>query len=736
MANGKIMTNVEFLEKVNNIYDAGDAKCIEYSLDFATKKHEGQFRLSGEPYVIHPIMVASFLMDIGMDAEAIMAALLHDTIEDTDTTEEEIKAKFGTHVAFLVTSVTKLSTFKSNNKTSSLKEAQAENFRNLIMSMFTDMRVLLIKLADRLHNMKTLEFQTPEKQKRIAQETLDIYAPLAGRLGISTYKIELEDIAMKYVYPTEYKELAGAIVEQREVRIGIVEGILEEIKGKLDELKIDGEVFGRPKHMYSIFKKMKEGNKTLDQIYDLIAVRVIVNTVTECYTVLGAIHSLWKPIPGRFKDYISMPKPNLYQSIHTTVVSNFGQIFEIQIRTYEMHKIAEYGIAAHWKYKEGDFSNKKQQPNYGKELRWIREVREVEGELKNSQEFIDTIKKDVLVTDIYVFSPKGDVFSMAKGATCLDFAYRVHSAVGDKCVGAKVNSKMVNIDYELQNGDVIEILTSQSSKGPSRDWLKIVKTPTARAKIRSFFKSTMKEENIKNGREILEREAKRRGYNLYEELMQPNWVDIIMDKYSFSSLDDLYASVGYGGITSGQVLGKLVEFFKKEQAYNNNKNNDEIDVVPEYAASRKPHGVGIAVEGFDDFLVHLSQCCNPVPGDEIIGYISKGRGVSIHRADCSNMRNVPKERLIAVSWPTEDKPVNCVASLRIEAVNTSGLLGQITSTIGALKIQITAANVRLIKNSNKAIIEMSLEIKNIHELEMIIAKIANIQGVLSISRKQ
>ncbi len=729
------MTDKEFLEKVNTIFDEGDAKCIQYALEFAVEKHEGQFRLSGEPYIIHPIMVASFLMNIGMDAEAIMAALLHDTIEDTDATEEEVKTKFGSHVAFLVTSVTKLSTFKSNNNSNnSLKEAQAENFRNLIMSMFTDMRVLLIKLADRLHNMKTLEFQTPEKQKRIAQETLDIYAPLAGRLGISTYKVELEDIAMKYVYPDEYKELSGAIVEQREVRNGIVDGILEEIKGKLVELKINGEVFGRPKHMYSIFKKMRDGNKTLDQIYDLIAVRVIVNTVTECYTVLGAIHSLWKPIPGRFKDYISMPKPNLYQSIHTTVVSNFGQIFEIQIRTYEMHKIAEYGIAAHWKYKEGDF-NAKKQLNYGKELRWIREVREVEGELKNSQEFVDTIKSDVLVTDIYVFSPKGDVFSMAKGATCLDFAYRVHSAVGDKCVGAKVNGKMVNIDYELQNGDVIEILTSQSSKGPSRDWLKIVKTPTARAKIRSFFKNSMKEENIKNGRDILEREAKRRGYNLYEELMQSNWVDIIMDKYSFSSLDDLYASVGYGGITSGQVLGKLVEFFKKEQAYQQKQEN-ALDIVPEYASSRKHHGVGISVEGYDDFLVHLSQCCNPVPGDEIIGYISKGRGVSIHRADCSNMRNVPKERLINVSWPDEDKPVNCVASLRIESVNTSGLLGQITSAIGALKIQITAANVRLNKNTNKAIIEISLEIKNLQELEMIISKLSNIQGVLSISRKQ
>ncbi len=720
-----------FLDKVNSNFDEGDAKCIEYALEFAISKHEGQKRLSGEPYIIHPIMVASYLIDIGMDAEAIMAALLHDTIEDTGATEEELKSKFGAHVAFLVTSVTKLSTFKSTN---SIKEAQAENFRNLIMSMFTDMRVLLIKLADRLHNMKTLEFQTPEKQKRIAQETLDIYAPLAGRLGISTYKVELEDIAMKYVYPEEYKELSTSIAEQREVRIGIVEGILNDIKAKLQELKIEGEVFGRPKHMYSIFKKMRDGNKTLDQIYDLIAVRVIVNTVNECYTVLGAIHSLWKPIPGRFKDYISMPKPNLYQSIHTTVVSKFGQIFEIQIRTYDMHKIAEYGIAAHWKYKENGDSSANKSSNYGK-LRWIREVREVEGEVKNSEEFIDAIKSDVLVTDIYVFSPKGDVFSMANGATCLDFAYRVHSAVGDKCVGAKVNGKMVNIDYQLQNGDVIEILTSSSSKGPSRDWLKIVKTPTARAKIRSFFKSTMKEENIKNGREILEREARRRGYNLYEELMQPNWVDIIMDKYSFSSVEDLYASVGYGGITSGQVLGKLIEFYKKEQAFKS-KTTEGDGIIPEYSSSRKPRGVGITVEGFDDFLVHLSQCCNPVPGDEIVGYISKGRGVSIHRKDCPNMRNVEKERLIKVSWPESDKPVNCVASLRIEAINNSGLLGQVTSTIGGLKIQITAANVRLLKNSNKAIMELSLEIKNLQELEMIISKISNIQGIVSISRKQ
>ncbi len=724
------MNDKEFLEKVKQNYDSGDYECIRYALEYATKQHEGQLRLSGEPYIIHPIMVASNLIDIRLDAAAIMAALLHDTVEDTGAEIDDIKSKFGANVAFLVAGVTKLSKFK--NKSS--EEAQAENFRNLIMSMFTDMRVLLIKLADRLHNMQTLEFQSPQKQKKIAQETLDVYAPLAGRLGISTYKVELEDIAFKYLYPEEYKELTLSIAQCREARVAIVDRIISDIKEKLVELNINGRVFGRPKHLYSIYKKMRDGGKTLDQIYDLIAVRVIVDNVNECYSVLGAIHSMWKPIPGRFKDYIAMPKPNLYQSLHTTVVSNFGQIFEIQIRTEEMHKIAEYGIAAHWKYKEGGGSENTAAftQEYDKKLRWIREVKEVEGDLRNGKEFVDTIKNDVLDTDIYVFSPKGEVFSMQKGATALDFAYRVHSAVGDKCVGAKVNSKMVNISYVLENGDVVEILTSNSSKGPSRDWLKIVKTPTAKAKIRSFFKSTMKEENIKIGREMLEREAKRRGYNLHEDLMDPKFVNIVMDKYSFASIDDLYASVGYNGITVGQILGKLIELYKKSQAIS----HIDTVTVPTYQESTKKHANGILIDGHDDFLVHLSQCCNPVPGDEIVGYISRGRGVSIHRKDCPNMKNVEKERILEAKWPDDDKPVNCVASLCIEAENVSGLLGQVTSTIGALKIQIIGANIRLKRGQDTGIMELSLEIKNLAELETVIQKINAIKGIISISRKQ
>lgn len=724
------MNDKEFLERVKQLYDAGDAECIRYALEYASKQHEGQKRLSGEPYIIHPIMVANNLIDIGMDSSAIMAALLHDTVEDTGADIEDIKTKFGTTVAFLVAGVTKLSQFKNK----STEEAQAENFRNLIMSMFADMRVLLIKLADRLHNMQTLNFQTPPKQKRIAKETLDVYAPLAGRLGISTYKVELEDIAFKYLYPQEYAELTKSIAQCREMRIAVVNRIIDDINFKLKELNISGRVFGRPKHLYSIFKKMRDGGKTLDQIYDLIAVRVIVNSVNECYSVLGAIHSMWKPIPGRFKDYIAMPKPNLYQSLHTTVVSNFGEIFEIQIRTEEMHKIAEYGVAAHWKYKEGGGSESTTEfsQDYDKKLRWIREVKEVEGDLRNSQEFVDTIKTDVLDTEIYVFSPKGDVFSMPKGANALDFAYRVHSAVGDKCVGAKVNGKMVNISYELENGDVIEILTSNASKGPSRDWLKIVKTPTAKAKIRSFFKNSMKEENIKQGRDMLEREAKRRGYNLHEDLMEPGFVNVVMDKYAFSSLDDLYASVGYGGITVGQVLGKLIELYKKSLAIQ----RVEALTVPVYQESNHKHAGGILIDGHDDFLVHLSQCCNPVPGDEIIGYISRGRGVSIHRKDCPNMKNVEKERILDARWPEDDKPVNCVASLCIEAENVSGLLGQVTSTIGSLKIQIIAANIRLKKGRDIGIMELSLEIKNISELEAVIQKIGAIKGIISISRKQ
>lgn len=726
------MLGKKLLEKAKTAYSPEEAQLVEYALKFATEAHAGQKRLSGEEYIVHPIAVATTLLELGMDSPTVISALLHDVIEDTEVTEDELRRKFGNHITDLVNGVTKLSKIKFNSQ----EEEQAENIRKLILAMFTDMRVLLIKLSDRLHNMKTLQFQKPEKQQRIARETLDIYAPLAGRLGISTFKIQLEDISMQYLYPEAYADLSSKIVTARSERIKIIDRIIAEIKKQLVAFDIHGEVKGRPKHFYSIYKKMTTGGKSFEQIYDLIAVRVIVDTVKDCYTILGAIHTLWKPIPGRFKDYIAVPKPNMYQSLHTTVVTNFGQIFEIQIRTFDMNKVAEYGVAAHWKYKENQWQGKTaivgSDENFEKRLRWMREVMEVQGDIKDGKEFVDTLKEDVLNSEIYVFSPRGDVFSMPKGATCLDFAYRVHSAVGDKCVGAKVNGKIVHFDYMLENGDVIEIMTNNASKGPSRDWLSIVKTPTAKAKIRAFFKKQMKDENVRIGRDMLEKEARRRGYDLFGQLMVPGWVKIVMDKYSFSSEDDMFASVGYGGVTVGQVLGKLIEFKKRE---------DELKVPdtlePTTAQSnRKKHATGIVIDGFDDFLIHLSQCCNPVPGDDIIGYISRGRGVSVHRKDCPNVRGMEKERLIPASWPEGNNNVNCIASLRLDTENKNGMLGQISSAISALKIQITAVNARVSKDKASAVIDIGLEISNAEELTTVINKLLTVDGVVSVSRKQ
>lgn len=726
------MLGKELIENAKKAYSPEEAKLVEYALEFATAAHKGQRRLSGEEYIVHPIAVASTLLELGMDSPTVVSALLHDVIEDTEVTEDELRRKFGNHIIDLVNGVTKLSKIKFNSQ----EEEQAENIRKLILAMFSDMRVLLIKLSDRLHNMKTLQFQKPEKQQRIARETLDIYAPLAGRLGISTFKIQLEDIAMQYLYPEAYADLSSKIVTARSEREKIIEGIIAEIEKQLVAFGIHGEVKGRPKHFYSIYKKMTTGGKSFEQIYDLIAVRVIVDTVKDCYTILGAIHTLWKPIPGRFKDYIAVPKPNMYQSLHTTVVTNFGQIFEIQIRTFDMNKVAEYGVAAHWKYKENQWQGKTaivgSDENFEKRLRWMREVMEVEGDIKDGKEFVDTLKEDVLNSEIYVFSPRGDVFSMPNGATCLDFAYRVHSAVGDKCVGAKVNGKIVHFDYMLENGDVIEIMTNNASKGPSRDWLSIVKTPTAKAKIRSFFKKQMKDENIRLGRDMLEKEARRRGYDLFGQLMVAGWLKIVMDKYSFSSEDDMFASVGYGGVTVGQVLGKLIEFKKKEDELK----TPDVLAPTSTQGNRKKHATGIVIDGFDDFLIHLSQCCNPVPGDEIIGYISRGRGVSVHRKDCPNVRGMEKERLIPAAWPEGDNDVNCIASLRIDTENKNGMLGQISSTIAALKIQITSVNARVNKDKSTAVIDLGLEISNAEELNIVINKLLTVDGVISVSRKQ
>lgn len=717
----------KFLEKAKSIYNEGDYLAIEYALNYANGVHQGQKRASGEEYIIHPLAVADILMDLNMDSDTIIASLLHDVIEDTKITESELRTKFGSAIEKLVAGVTKLTRISVKETE---EEEQAENIRKLFLAMSVDIRVLLIKLADRLHNMRTLEYLPQEKQLKKARETLDIYAPLAGRIGISWIKCELEDLSMKYLYPEDYKYLVECLAEERSNRMVLVNRIADRLSEEIKGMISDGyEIKGRPKHLYSIYNKMKNQNKDFEQIYDLIALRVKVKEIRDCYSVLGIIHSLWKPIPGRFKDYIAVPKPNMYQSLHTTVINEFGEKFEIQIRTFDMDKVAEYGIAAHWKYKEGkDFNDKSMDGR----LSWMKEMIEVQNELKDSLEFVDTLKKDVPLGEIYVFSPKGNVFNMIEGSTCIDFAYRVHSAVGDRCVGAKVNKKIVPLSTVLQNGDVVEILTSNQSKGPSRDWLKIAVTSAAKAKIRAFYKKAMKEENIKLGREMLEKEARHKGYN-FSDLINANWVKVVIERYKFTSIEDMYASVGYGGTSTNQILFKLIDFYKKSQALSQAEamvNADEGDIGQKTV--HRAHS-GILIDGYDDFLIKISRCCNPVPGDKIIGYVTRGRGVMVHREDCPNMRNMEEERKMPAKWANWDDSV-FLATLRVECDDRNGILGQTAAVLTALKLNIVNANARVVKNRGTAIINFGVEIRKTEELENAIKKLSVLPGVIDVRR--
>ena len=704
----------EFLKKCKSIYSDEDRQQIEYALAFASECHKGQLRESGEPYITHPIATAETLIDLGMDPACICAALLHDVVEDTDCDQSTLKKKFGEEIYTLVEAVTKLSKLKS--KFSSRIEEQAENLRKLFFAISLDLRVLFIKLADRLHNMRTLDALKPEKQLRIARETLDIYAPMAARLGISGIKCELEDLSMKYLYPEEYKYLSEQLDAKRGERMLQVTRIATEIEKELEKVGIKADIKGRPKHFYSIYKKMVNQKKTLDQIYDLIAVRVIVDDVKECYTVLGTIHSMWKPVPGRFKDYIAMPKPNLYQSLHTTVVSNFGQIFEIQIRTQEMNRIAEYGIAAHWKYKEGRVDGSETEMD--KRLSWVREVMEAEEDIKDSQEYLKTLKLNIVSNEIYVFSPKGEVFDLPTGATAVDFAYKVHTAVGNKCIGARVNNN---------TGDVVEIITSNASKGPSRDWLKFVVTSQAKSKIRNFFKKDMVAENIKTGKDMLEREAKRRGYLLGDLMNNQSAMDELFKRYALTSTDDMYASVGCGALGTNQILLKLIDRHNKQQALIKKAAGE---TKPENAT--KPHSAsGVIVEGFGDFLVKLAKCCNPVPGDSIVGYAMRGAGVSIHRADCPNIRNMETERLMEAHWANTDNST-FIAKLHIECVDRTGVVNTIIPVLANQGISIRAMELHVQKGI--AVISIGLEIKSTEELEYIIKKLQSLSDIISVKR--
>ena len=704
----------DVLQMIYDNYAGTERETLVRAYHYAEQAHSGQKRASGEAYFIHPCAVAKILMELGLDCATVAAAFLHDVIEDTPVTEEDIRREFGEEILRLVAGVTKLDkiVFKSR------EEEEAEHFRKIFVAMAKDIRVIIIKLADRLHNMRSLNFLSKERQIKMAQETLDIYTPLAGRLGISQIKCELEDLCLKYLDPEAYEFLVENIHQKLYERHNFVDFVVKEIKNILDESKIEGEVFGRPKHFYSIYKKMKTQNKTLDQIYDLTAVRVIVGTVDECYEVFGKIHKRWKPIPGRIKDYIATPKANMYQSLHTTVVTNFGQPFEIQIRTFEMHRTAEFGIAAHWKYKE----KRTEDSSFTERLSWIREVLDWEGGLKDSKDFMESLKTELYSNELLVFTPKGKVISLPKDATPIDFAYAIHSEIGNRCVGARVNSKIVPLNSTLQTGDVVEIITSSNSKGPSWDWLKIVKSSSARAKIKQFFRREMKDENVKIGRSMLEAEAKHRGYNLSDILTEESFAKI-SEKFSFFSQDEMFASVGYGAITVNQVLFKLIDFYKKE-----------IPKKPVYHGGAADSS-GVIVKGMSGLLTRFAGCCNPVPGDKIVGFVSRGRGVVIHRADCPNVKNLEAEegRILPAEWAETQGGGHFVAGIVMKAKDQGLALSVLTSVVSDMRLMITAVNSRFDKNKD-AVIEANIRLNGKGDIDLLIRKLLSDERISEVYR--
>ena len=711
---------LELLEKISNIYKKDEAEVLSKAYYFAKEAHKGQKRASGEEYFTHPCAVAEILIGLGMDYYTIAAAFLHDVIEDTPVTEEDIRREFGETVLTLVMGVTKLDKieFKSH------EEEQAENFKKIFVSMAKDIRVIIIKLADRLHNMRSLNFLSQERQLRMAHETLEIYAPLAGRLGISQIKCELEDLCLKYIDPKAYEYLSENIHAKLEERRVFVSSVVKEIKEILAESNIHGEVVGRPKHFYSIYKKMQKG-KTLDQIYDLTAVRVITDTVDQCYEILGKIHKKWKPIPGRIKDYIAMPKPNMYQSLHTTVVTDFGKIFEIQIRTYEMHRTAEFGIAAHWKYKQ---NSQAEETEFDHKLDWIREAMEWQGGLKDGTEFLQTVKGDIYDSECLVFTPKGEVVSLVASPTPIDFAYRIHTEVGNRCVGAKVNGKIVPLNYTLTTGDVVEIITSKTSKGPSWDWLKIARSPSARAKIKAFFKKQMADEKIKIGKSMLEQESKNKGYS-FSSLLNPVSFDMISSKLSFSTIDEMYAAVGCGAVSVNQVLLKLIDFYKRDVAPVAENNQIEGKRV---IYTHKANSGGVIIKGTEGLLVRFAGCCNPVPGDEIVGFVSRGRGVTVHRKDCPNMRNEDPARLLEAEWSGVDG--SYVTNIRITAEENAPLLTIVSGVCTKLGLFVTAINGRIDSKDHQAIVDMTIKLNKKGDLETLISKLKDNPEIIDVFR--
>lgn len=728
----------DLVRSIRKYHPSDDISMIEKAYKIAMEAHKEQKRKSGEPYIIHPLCVAIILADLELDKETIVAGILHDVVEDTVMTLNQVEKVFGSEVALLVDGVTKLTQLSwSMDKV----EIQAENLRKMFLAMAKDIRVILIKLADRLHNMRTLQYMRPEKQKEKARETMDIYAPIAHRLGISKIKVELDDLSLKYLEPDVYYDLAEKISLRRDVREAFVNGIVSEVSSHIKEAGIEAKVDGRVKHFFSIYKKMVNQDKTLDQIYDLFAVRIIVDTVKDCYAALGVIHELYKPIPGRFKDYIAMPKPNMYQSLHTTLIGSSGQPFEIQIRTYDMHRTAEYGIAAHWKYKESG-SGKVAAGDEEAKLSWLRQILEWQRDTDDSREFLSMVKGDLdLFSDnVYCFTPTGDVKTLPSGSTPIDFAYAIHSAVGNKMVGARVNGKLVNIDYVIENGDRIEIITSQNSKGPSRDWLNLVKSTQAKNKINQWFKTELKEDNILRGKELMDRYCKTKGIN-YPEINKPEFQEKVMARYAFKDWESVLASIGHGGLKEGQVINKMVEERAKKQKKEVTDKNilDGIGEMTSKVPVSKKSKSGIVVKGIDDVAVRFSRCCSPVPGDEIVGFITRGRGISIHRTDCVNIINLPEDervRLIDAEWQQAEGGNNkerYSTEIQIYANNRIGMFVDISKVFTERQIDITSMNVRTSKQG-KATIIMTFDIHGIEELNRLTDKLRQIEGVLDIER--
>ncbi|MEI3428812.1 MAG: bifunctional (p)ppGpp synthetase/guanosine-3',5'-bis(diphosphate) 3'-pyrophosphohydrolase [Christensenellales bacterium] len=719
------MTLEQMIARMKHYHPNADASLVERAYAFAERVHGGQRRLSGEPYIIHPVYVASILTEIGIDAPTIAAGLLHDTVEDCkDVTLDVIRQEFGEEVAMLVDGVTKLSQLDFTDR----EERQAETLRKMILAMGRDIRVVLIKLADRLHNMRTLKFQPVERQVAIARETLDIYAPLAHRLGVYTIKAELEDLSLRYIDPEGYQDVARKVGMKRAEREENIKIVIEELSQKLKDLGMHFEVAGRPKHLYSIYRKMVIQNKPFDQIYDLIAIRVLVDTVPDCYTVLGVCHTLWTQVPGRFKDYISVPKNNMYQSLHTTGDRRPPHPFpfEIQIRTWEMHHVAEYGIAAHWRYKEGGDDKA-----FDRKLYWLRQILDWQGETRDSHEFIDGLKTDIFAEQVFIFTPKGDIIDMPRGATPLDFAYRVHSAVGNSCIGAKVNGRIVPLDTPLETGDRVEIMTSSAAKGPSMDWLKIVKTQGARSKIRQYFKRELRGENVTKGKDLLDREAKRRGLQL-GVLMKDENLEPLLKKYAFSDAEDIYGAVGYGMIAAAYVITRLYEEQQKAEEAAAPKAPPALPEVGESAAARtgKPTQ-GIYVEGGSGMLVRFARCCNPVPGDDIVGYITRGRGVTVHKADCVNAQHSEPERAIRVSW-AEESIGRFTTTIQVIAYDHPSLLGELT-VLQDGGAPISAMSVKISKNKT-CTIQMEVQVESREKLDAVLARIRKRPDVIEAFR--